>query len=279
MKNLRGPVLAVTLTLSAAVAGCAKTADKPADKPAGPKAALAASVSGISAGNYAYTATTPDAQMKGAIHLPSKSASLAIDSKAADGAGRMELRLVEPDRWLRMTFDTKALADQLKGADLSDPSMKKLADGVHKMAEQFDGKTWMHVDMSKLKNAHDLSLDLARPDVTGASQLLAGVVTAQGDEHHITGTLDATRAGDDLNGFDSGDVKAMGAAAKALPYSATLDDQGRLTHLELDVPKAGETPAGKWTLDLTGYGAQQAQSKPTGAVQEMPADSYSMLNS
>jgi hypothetical protein len=25
-------------------------------------------------------------------------------------------------------------------------------------------------------------------------------------------------------------------------YTATLDDQGRLTHLELDVPKAGETP-------------------------------------
>jgi hypothetical protein len=32
--------------------------------------------------------------------------------------------------------------------------------------------------------------------VTGASGLLAGVVSAKGDEHTITGTLDATKAGE-----------------------------------------------------------------------------------
>jgi hypothetical protein len=264
MKKLRGPVLAVALTLPLAVFGCAKKTEDP-------KAALAASTSGLNAGNYAFTAAMPDAQLTGVVHVPSKSAALQIDSKATDGPGKFEFRLVDPDRWVRMSIDVKAMT---QGVDLTDPAMKPLVDTL----KLFDGKTWMHVDLSKVKNADDLGLDLAKPDVTGASALLAGVVTAQGDKHTVTGTLDATKAGDEIGGFDTDDVKAMGEAAKSLPYSATLDDQGRLTHLELDVPKAGETPAGKWTLDLTGYGAQQPQTKPDGPVKEMPASGYEMLN-
>jgi hypothetical protein len=274
MKNLRGPVLAATLALALAVTGCAKNAteDKAAAKPADPKAALAASTSGLTAGNYAFTESMPDAELKGTVHVPSKSASVAIDSHATDGVGKMELLQIEPDRWVRMSLD---LDSMLQGVDRNDPAMKPLIDGF----KAFDGKTWMHVDMTKAKNAQDLNLDLSRADVTGAGQLLSGVVTAQGDAHDITGTLDATKAGDDLDGFDSEDVKAMGAAAKALPFTAKLDDQGRLTHLELTVPKAGETPAGKWTVDVTGYGAQQPLTKPTGDVKEMPASGYEMLNS
>ena len=48
---------------------------------------------------------------------------------------------------------------------------------------------------------------------------------------------------------------------------------------DLDVPKAGDTPAGKWTINVTGYGEQKAQEKPTGAVKEMPDSAYEMLNS
>ena len=65
----------------------------------------------------------------------------------------------------------------------------------------------------------------------------------------------------------------------ALPFTATLDDDGRLTQLVLDMPKAGDTPAGKWTLDISGYGAQAAQTKPTGKVTEMPASGYAAVNS
>jgi hypothetical protein len=248
MKNLRGPVLAATLTLPLAVFGCAQK-DATKDQPADPRAALAASTSGLTTGDYAFTEAMPDAQLKGVVHLPSKSATVSVDSHAADGAGKFELLQVEPDRWVRMSLD---LDSMLQGADPNDPA---------------------------IKNVQDLNLDMSHPDVTGAGQLLSGVVTAQGDAHDITGTLDATKAGDDLDGFDSDDIKAMGAAAKALPFTAKLDDQGRLSHLELTVPKAGQTPAGKWTVDVTGYGAQQPLTKPTGTVKEMPSSGYEMLNS
>jgi hypothetical protein len=46
----------------------------------------------------------------------------------------------------------------------------------------------------------------------------------------------------------------------------------------IDAPKAGETPAGKWTVDVTGYGAQMAQAKPSGTVTEMPASGYQAVN-
>jgi hypothetical protein len=271
MKNLRGPVLAATLTLPLAVFGCAQK-DATKDQPADPRAALAASTSGLTTGDYAFTEAMPDAQLKGVVHLPSKSATVSVDSHAADGAGKFELLQVEPDRWVRMSLD---LDSMLQGADPNDPAIKPLIDGL----KMFDGKTWMHLDMTKVKNVQDLNLDMSHPDVTGAGQLLSGVVTAQGDAHDITGTLDATKAGDDLDGFDSDDIKAMGAAAKALPFTAKLDDHGRLSHLELTVPKAGQTPAGKWTVDVTGYGAQQPLTKPTGTVKEMPSSGYEMLNS
>ncbi|MEV6845419.1 hypothetical protein [Actinoplanes sp. NPDC051411] len=273
MKNLRGPVITAALTLALAVAGCAKDAtdDKAAAKPSDPKAALAASTSGLTAGNYAFSESMPDAELKGTVHVPSKSASVAIDSHAADGAGKLEMLQIEPDRWVRMSFD---LDSMLQGVDRNDPAMKPLLEGL----KAFDGKTWMHLDLSKAENAQDLNIDLSRADVTGAGQLLSGVVTAHGDAHDITGTLDATKAGDDLDEFDSEDVKAMGAAAKALPFTAKLDDQGRLSHLELTVPQAGETPAGRWTVDVTGYGTQQPLTKPAGNVEEMPASGYEMLS-
>jgi hypothetical protein len=51
-----------------------------------------------------------------------------------------------------------------------------------------------------------------------------------------------------------------------------------LTSLELDMPKTAGTEAGKWTLNVTGYGEQAQQDKPTGQVQEMPASAYETLN-
>jgi hypothetical protein len=284
MTKQRGPLRAAALTgiVALALTGCAGPKDEPAatpTTPVDPKAALTASTSGLGTGNYAFTEAMPDAKVKGAVHLPSKSGRVEINSTAEDGAGTFELLQVEPDRWVRISIDTTKLSEGLEGIDLDDPSMRKLADGVGQMVALFDGKTWLHTDLSKIKNNKDLNLDLSKADVTGATQLFAGVVTAQGDAHRITGTLDATKAtGQELGGFDTDDIKAMGTAARSLPYAAQLDDQGRLSHLEITVPKAGVTPAGEWTIDVTGYGSQQPQQKPTGAVKEMPDSAYKMIN-
>ena len=47
----------------------------------------------------------------------------------------------------------------------------------------------------------------------------------------------------------------------------------------LDAPKAGDVPAGPWTIDITGYGARTAREKPAeDEVTEMPDNAYEMIN-
>ena len=288
MNNSRGKlapiVLAVALGagLTACGGGTAEGGGKAA-APADPKAAVTASTTGLDAGNYAFTSSSPDGnKANGAVHVASKSATLEMVTTDKDAAGTISFRFIDTDRYMKMKMDTKEMADsldELKDVDTSDPQMAKMVKGLEDMVEMFSGKTWMHVDATKVKDGDDLTLDPAAPDLTGASALLDGVVTAQGDARSVTGTLDATKLGDDDGPWEIKHFTAMGEAAKALPYTATLDDQGRLTKLVLDAPKAGDVPAGPWTIEVTGYGAQAAQEKPAkGEVTEMPENAYEMIN-
>jgi hypothetical protein len=277
MKNLRGAIVAVAVAglLGLAAGGCAgTTTDKGGDAkaPADPKAALAASTKELANGNFAFTAAMPDGKAAGAVHLPSKSATFAMETTGQE-AMKVEFVLAGPDRWVRMTMDTTELETLLggNGSGAVPPEVKEAL-------ALFSGKTWFHVDATKVKKDSNLDIDLTDPDLTGASGLLQAVTDVQGDAHTITGKVDATKSTATDGFLDSDTVKEMGAGATALPFTATLDDQGRLTELVLDAPKAGDTPAGKWTIDVTGYGQQVAKTKPSGAVTEMPASGYESLN-
>lgn len=46
----------------------------------------------------------------------------------------------------------------------------------------------------------------------------------------------------------------------AIPFTAAVDDAGRLTSLVLDMAETrGRTPAGTWTITISGYGKQVSQ--------------------
>jgi hypothetical protein len=274
MNIARGPLTGAAVVAFAGLllSGCAGSdgsGDK-AEAPADPKAKLAASTAELDKGNYAFTMGMPDTAGKGVVHLPSKSMSINVTATTGEEKGTtFDIVLVEPDQWMKIKVDTSSMMDELDGVDLSDPSMKQLADSLKSMQEMFSGKSWMHADRSKIKKDGSLSFDLADGDVIGLSDLLTGVTTAQGDATTITGTLDATKSkGGDV--FDADSIKDLG--------TATLDDKGRLTKLALDVPKTSDTPAGQWTVGITGYGEQAALAKPSGAVREMPDSAYEMLN-
>ena len=277
MTNLRGGILSVAVTalLGLVVSGCAGTTTGQGGTPAtaDPKAALAASTKELINGNFAFAAAMPSGTAKGAVHLPSKSAAFTVETTGQE-AMKIELVLADPDRWVRMTMDTKQLESALLTGDDSSPVAKQVKEAL----KLFTGKTWFHIDATKVKKGGSLDIDLTDPDLTGASGLLRAVSNVHGDAHTISGTLDATKAASADGFLDSDTVSEMGAAAAALPFTASLDDRGRLTKLAIDAPKAGETPAGKWTVTITGYGEQAAQTKPTGAVTEMPASGYQAMN-
>jgi hypothetical protein len=258
MKNLRGFIVPVVMAGLVGLSGCADststsagpdagaTAQPTSEVPADPKAALAGSTKELASGNYAFTATSPEADAKGTVHVPSKSASIALNGKTEGFEIKMDLIFAGPDRWIRMVTP--------KGQSILDQSA--------------DPKTWLHVDGSKLKNA-DLGVDLTQPDLLYIGKIVDAATEVKGDAHTITGKLDATKI-DSADAFlDSETAKDMGPTASALPFTASLDDQGRLTKLEIDAPKAKEVPAGKWTITVAGYGQQKAQTPPSGKVKEM----------
>jgi hypothetical protein len=284
MNHTRGKlssiVLAAALGATLTACGGTSTATGDAAEPVDPRAAMAASTSGVRTGDYAFTSATPLGKASGVVHVPSKSATLELVSTEKESEGTFSFRFVDADRYVKFKLDTSEMTGNLDGIDTSDPSMAKMVKDLERMVEMFSGKTWMHVDLTKVKDSDDLTLDPANPDMTGAGPLVGSIVTAQGDARSITGTLDATKMGESTGPWENADFAAMGEAAKAIPYTATLDDRGRLTKLVLDAPKSGDIPAGAWTLDITGYGAQKAQEKPAkDEVEEMPEDAYEMLNS
>jgi hypothetical protein len=277
--KLAGIVLAAALGASLTACGTSSDAgDAPAAQPpADPKAALVASTSGLKAGDYAFTSETPADKANGVVHSPSKSANLKTYFEEDGAKGSVEFRFVDTDRYVKFDMDTKELKAQLDSVDASDPEMAEMVKGVKDMIDVFSGKKWQHVDLTKIKEPGDFGMDQKNPDLTGASGLISGVLTAQGDARTVTGTLDATKADESNSPFDGEQLKAIGDAAKSLPYTATLDDQGRLTKLSFEAPKAGETPAGTWSVAISGYGEQTAQAKPDKA-EEMSAEGYEMLN-
>ena len=267
MTNLRGTATSVALAglLSLGLTACGSSTDSPAGAGAATtattkaaadaKTALAASTTELKTGNYALAATTPDMKVTGSVHVPSKSGALKMDISSEGTTFTMELIGVTPDRWVRIGS--------------SDPQLRSFLG---------DGKSWSHLDTSKIKKGGDLDIDVTTADVLGLDPLIKGATTVKGDAKNVAGIIDATKIEAEDSLLDSDDIKAMGPAAATLPFTATLDDRGRLVSLVIDAPKAGDTPAGKWSYTLSGYGEQKAQTKPKGTVKEISDQQLSLLN-
>jgi hypothetical protein len=116
---------------------------------------------------------------------------------------------------------------------------------------------WTHIDRTRVTDPQSLKPDLTSPDPIGVGALLDRVQSTTGDAHRVAGTL---RAG------TGGQFKVP---AGCVPYTATLDDQGRLTELSVDK---------KWTVRLSGYGVQAAPAAPAAPITEAPESYYQRLN-
>jgi hypothetical protein len=255
MKAVRGGCAAV---LVAALAAC-DTAD-PAPKWVDPVFALAVSVSGVKAGDYAYTATSPTGDsMSGVVDVPSDSATLEHSIYYGDFRGRMTARMVGGDRYVKMAFD-------ITETEASAYADEELLTAAH----------WWRVDPDRIIDGDSWGVDRGAPDVTGAAYLAERVVTAKGDRRTITGTVDVSEMSYALAFVD--DITAVGPTAKALPFTVRLDERGWFTEWTLHAPAAGDVPAGDWTIKVGGYGAQEPQPRPPAdQTGRMQSQGYALL--
>jgi hypothetical protein len=261
-------VLAATLFVPG-LAACKSDAKEPASAdssasaapaiPADAKEALLASTKEIEKGNFTFTIAGDGVTGEGLVHKTSNSAQFTM--KVDDGSGStigMEMIYIEPESWVKMDFGD--LGAMIPGAD--------------KMKDKYQ-----HLDQSKVKDAGELGLNLEDVDPAGSAVLAKGITDVQKTgEGAYAGKLDASAVGDDSAALDSDLVKALGAQAKSLPFTAKLDAQGRLTELVISVPAAGESKAHDIKVTYADYGsASAAQKPPADKVVEASPETYEML--
>ncbi|SBT51918.1 hypothetical protein [Micromonospora auratinigra] len=227
--------------------------------PADPKAALLASTEEIKKGNFTFTLGGGELNGAGTVHSPSKSAEMKLNSGQAADDMKMHLVFIDTDSWVQMDFGS--MADSV-------PSLKAMK-----------GK-YQHLDRSRIKDAKNLNFDFSDVDPAGSDKMINAITEVkQTGEGTYAGTIDATRA-TESEVLDAQAVKALGEKAKAVPFTAKLDPQGRLSEFAVQVPAAGSAPASTVTVTYANYGAATAvQAPPAGQVVEASEQVYKMFQS
>lgn len=284
------PPLAALLLAAGCAAGAA-----PAGSAAGSPAAhadLAEAVAALGAGNYTYARTdsdSPDRALGARVHLPGSALVEAGDTRYLLAGGKHHLR---HSLWGDQAAAVRAKTD----ATLADPDAPREEREPARFYRDnwaiLAGETWTVVDPARLTGLGLPTLPTtAQPDVTGVGALAGAAVTATRAGDTITGTLDGTAVpgGGTLLRAHPVDY-FFGPQAKALPFTATLDAQGRLTRFVVQTPEpsahseapdpgaAPEPMARTITITVSAYGTTPEQPAPAGA-RPLPAHLYEFLNS
>jgi hypothetical protein len=189
----------------------------------------------------------------GAMDAPNKIGAITLTVEAEGTSLKLDTMVFGPDVYIKM---------DLGGMELPGMSADK----------------WMHMDASKLPANNSLGLNAGEFDPSGAAKFLNAVATAESvDGKTITGTLDLTKAVG-AAGIDDKDIAGMGEKAKAVPFEATVDDEGRLTKLAIDMPAYGGDQAQKITVTYSDFGSPVQATKPgADEITEAPETIYGTL--
>ncbi|WP_326555316.1 hypothetical protein [Micromonospora sp. NBC_01813] len=140
--------------------------------------------------------------------------------------------------------------------------------GGSDMAELAD--VWMKGDSSKLpENAAFSMMPTGDP-----ADMVGSIAEAQwSSDTEITGTIDMTKSPE----ADAELLAEMGEAAKAVPFTATLDAQDRLVEMVIDAESVS-SEAGLITIGYSNFGEPVSVEVPTGEVIDMSDDMLDMFN-
>lgn len=132
---------------------------------------------------------------------------------------------------------------------------------------QYGGKgtPWMRLDVSKLPAGSQLN-----PENMANAEAFAqaAVDVKKGADGTFSGTLDMTKSPTS----DPASLKALGDKAKAVPFTAKADSEGRLVELVIDMSALG-AGATKMTTTYSDFGTPvTVEAPPAAEVKDMPAD-------
>ena len=264
--RLAGLGLASMAAVAFAVTGCA--ADNDATPGAGSSAPVDTPSASASAGNADPAAAASLATATAALGTTSFKVTLTAGPglkltglmDAPNGTGTADLTATGPNTEIKV----KTL---LVGQDLY---LK--VPGVTK------GDTWTHVDVSKLPEGANVGLRPGQIDPANTAQLLTSTTDVRPvGSRNYEGTLDLTKAAG-VAGINQALVQTWGAQAQNVPFTAGLDEQGRLSALTIQLPAVNGQQAQPLEVLYTDYGTKVEAQKPAAAdTTEAPADLYKSL--
>jgi hypothetical protein len=257
---IRGTGLGVLLTLALAVTGCAGEGGGP-DAGAAPgndqvaeadaKLALASSADALAQESFKLEMTMGELMTAtGAMDPAAGTGNVAMTILAEGVEMNLEVIFIGTDMWTNLGELGALLGAQAE---------------------------WMHIDQGKLPEGGFMGVQPGKTDLANAAEMLQGLGEVERvDDHTYRGEIDVTKGDSSL--FDEEMVAAIGEQATTLPFTATLDDQGRLTHLVIDLPPQPDFPAESMDLRYFDFGAPvEVTPPPAGEVSEMPAEFYQMF--
>jgi len=140
-----------------------------------------------------------------------------------------------------------------------------------------DPAKWMHIDANKLGKTGNLPFDLTAGggDVLDLTGLLNAISQAQRvDATHYTGTVDMTAAAG-VSAMSQDNLDKLGTKAKAMPFTATLDDQGRLTEFIVDGSAVDKSLGARFAFG--NFGVAYPINRPVHNVIEAPTAVYTLF--
>ncbi|GAA2613310.1 LppX_LprAFG lipoprotein [Paractinoplanes durhamensis] len=258
--RLTGLGLATVATAAFAMAGCDNGSATPASSAPAPSVAAGPSSGAADAGavsalskatallgttSFGLTATSGTGfKLTGAIDAPGGKGTAQLTASGPNAEINIKTLLIGNDLYAQVPGITKA-------------------------------GTWTHLDGSRLPAGTTIGLRPNQIDPVGTANLLgAATDVKETGTNTYAGSLDLTKAAG-LAGLSQVTIDGYGTAAQNVPFTATLDDQGRLSKLTITVPQGDP-------IDVTyaDYGAPVNATAPAAAeVTEAPDSFYSSLGS
>jgi hypothetical protein len=196
--------------------------------------------------------------LSGVLDAPNKSLTSDAVQKIPDTriTLKMTFLVVGDKAWTKISFDGS-----------------KAGDGLPRLP-----KKWMTLDQSKLSGG-------SAEDLTYAGETDPGYVSALIDAAAdlketgagtYAGTTDLTKS-EEAEIVEKETMTALGAKAKTVPLTLTVDAEGRISKAVVSIPAAGKFKASTYEVVYDQYGTAAAVEAPTDVV-AATADVYEMLN-
>jgi hypothetical protein len=266
--RLAGLGIATMATAAIALAGCDSTS------PSGSASAPASGAPTASAS--ASLAPADPAAVDALTKATSQLGTTSFKMTATSGSGFKLTGAVDPAQ----SAGTAELSASGPNAELNIKTLLSGQDLYLQVPGFTKAGTWTHVDVARLPEGANVGLRPGQLDPVNTSKLLSSATDVRSTgPNAYAGTLDLTKAVG-LAGVSQVTIDESGAQAQRVPFTATTDDQGRLSELTIEIPAVNGQAAQPLKVLYSDYGAPVTVTKPSAAeITEAPDSLYSSLGS